>query len=217
MENQSPFSSAVGLIFDPQLVSTYASPISFWLGINGAFNELSGAAHRRNTGESKTSWEFHFAVRVSHEPNVSFSCGDSQVTTVLFWLSSRFRDEDGERIGPGVHIRLIIKQDELCNWEENERDGAASAEFTERKRKRRNGGIGKETVKRGFNVEPGLRHVIATWLNSKSAVVRSINCVRRITRHGETESTPWNQSPYACRVLKMKKPHFSQRIRTVEH
>jgi hypothetical protein len=83
--------------------------------------------------------------------------------TGLFRLSSRFRDEYGERIGPGVHIRLRIKKGELCNCEENERDGAASAEFTERKRKRRNGEIGKETVERGFSVEivePGLRHVV---------------------------------------------------------
>lgn len=49
--------------------------------------------------------------------------------------------------------------------------------------------------------------------DSKSVVVR----VWTITRHGGRESTPLNQSPSSYRALKMKKPHFLQRIRTVVH
>jgi hypothetical protein len=108
MRNEPSLSSTFGLIFDPQLSSKHASSVSLWQERNGACNESSKSVHRRNAGESKTSREFHFAVRVSHEPNVSFSCGDSQVTTGIFWLyffSSRFRDEDRGKIGPVVNIR----------------------------------------------------------------------------------------------------------------
>ena len=109
MRNEPSLSSTLGLIFDPQLSSKHASSVSlWWQERDGSCNESSSSVHRRNAGESKTSCEFHFAVRVSHERNVSFSCGDSQVTTGIFWLcmsSSRFRDEDRGKIGPVVNIR----------------------------------------------------------------------------------------------------------------
>ena len=108
MRNEPSLSSTLGLIFDPQLSFEHASSVSLWQERSGACNESSSGVHRRNAGESKTFCEFHFAVRVSQEPNVSFSCGDSQVTTGIVWLffsSSRFSDEDRGMIGPVVNIR----------------------------------------------------------------------------------------------------------------
>ena len=108
MRNEPSLSSTLGLIFDPQLSFEHASSVSLWQERSGACNESSSGVHRRNAGESKTFCEFHFAVRVSQEPNVSFSCGDSQVTTGIVWLfffPSRFSDEDRGMIGNVVNIR----------------------------------------------------------------------------------------------------------------
>jgi hypothetical protein len=108
MRDEPSLSSTLGLIFDPQLSSKHASSVSLWQERNGACNESSSSVHRRNAGESKISRDVHFAVRVSHEPNVSFSCGDSQVTIGIFrvyFSSNKFRDEDRGKIGSVVNIR----------------------------------------------------------------------------------------------------------------